>query len=104
MLLKLNYHGLLSSFGFNFNLRRYNEVEATNLGLLDCAVRAAAAGAVDGGGDVSLRRERVMPFRSSGSLVSYTVHMQPPLGKTAASGTASEVGPGEKVLKMSFNA
>jgi hypothetical protein len=72
-----------------------HEPETTNLGLLDCAVHAVAAAAAgvaeDGAVDVSLRRERVMPFRSSGSVVSYTLHVQPPAphGKTAVTGTAT---------------
>jgi len=58
-----------------------HEAGKTNLGLLDCAVRAAAAAVVaDDGVDVSIRRERVMPFWSSGSLVSYTLHVQPLAG------------------------
>jgi len=80
----------IEGFAHNCGEMMY-EVEDTNLGMLDCAVRAAAAEVVaDDGVDVSLRRERVMPFRSSGSLVSYTVHVQPPPRKTTGTAAAVE--------------
>jgi hypothetical protein len=51
---------------------------------------AAAEVVKEDGLDVSLRRERVMPFRSAGSIVSYTIHVQPPAKKVGRVGLSQQ--------------
>jgi hypothetical protein len=53
------------------------DVDQTNIGALDCAVQAAAEAALPDNGDfrISLRRERVMPFKSEGTIISFTIHV-----------------------------
>ena len=49
--LKLEYDGLLSNFGFKFNLRRYNLAQAQ--------MRSPNAGGIGGGGLCMVRRCRL---------------------------------------------
>ena len=54
------------------------EVDKSNLGAVDCAVRSVAESALPDDGErfaIALRRERVMPFKTEGTIISYTIQV-----------------------------